>query len=337
MAPTTDTQLRARLRNLGLTSAAINAAWPRWWSAEANASRSAQAELAFTVARRLGLDARSLLEQADTPRFLWRTEARFKRLAGENETEREGITSFGWSVASLLLEAAPVPAANLAGATASALRQQLLAERPFIGLPDLLTVAWSFGIPVVHLRVFPWPRKRMAAMAVRLGDRSAVLLAKDSSFPAPTAFYLGHELGHIALDQIARGAALVDLEDAHRSIGADDTEEALADRFALELLTGDPRPVVQALGGVRASGAELARAVTRSAPDLRIEPGVLAQVYGYSTGEWQTVGVALRRIYRRATDVWSYVNGVARRQLRLDQLSQDAADYVDTVLGRPSQ
>lgn len=338
MAPATDARLRARLRRLGLSNAAISAAWPRWWSAEANASRSAQAELAFTVARRLGLDPRSLLEEAAAPRFLWRAEARFKRLSGESDVERAGITSFGRAVASALLGASPPTAADLTGASASALRQQLLsAHRPFIGLLDLLALTWSVGIPVVHLRVFPWPRKRMTAMTVRVGDRPAVLMAKDSTFPASIAFYLGHELGHIALGQVSAGSAVIDLEDDHRLIATDDAEERAADQFALELLTGEPRPTVLAAGGVRASGAELARTAMSSGPELRIEPGVLAEIYGYSTGEWKTVAVALRRIYGSAPPVWVGVNALARRQLLLSQVTGDAADFLESVLGAPPQ
>src|SRR4051794_15887231 len=62
--------LRLRLRRLGLSDDAISAAWPQWWSADAEASPSARAELRFGIARRLGLDPRSLLGEQDEPRFL---------------------------------------------------------------------------------------------------------------------------------------------------------------------------------------------------------------------------------------------------------------------------
>ena len=64
--------LRLRLRGLGLSDSAVSAAWPRWWSEDAESSASARAELRFGVARRLGLDPHSLLEDRDAPRFLWR-------------------------------------------------------------------------------------------------------------------------------------------------------------------------------------------------------------------------------------------------------------------------
>lgn len=333
MAAPTDAQLRSRLRRLGLSGAALNAAWPRWWSSEANESPSAQTELAFTVARRLGLDPRSLLEEGEEPRFLWRAEARFKRMSGETELEREGIVSFGRSIAALLIEAGPEANAAMRGATAGDLRAAVLTRSPFVALPDLIGLAWTAGIPVVDARVFPWDRKRVAAMCVNVGDRSTVTLVKEARYPARAAFYLGHELGHIALGHLGRDSAVVDLEDDHRPLGSADAEEQAADEFALELLTGERRPVVRAEGGVRTTGRELARRSVSAGRDLGIEPGVLAEVYGYSTGEWETVGVALRDIYPRVRSTWEGVNEIARGQLELSRLPIDAADFVDTVLG----
>ena len=48
-------RLRREGDEAGTANAAINAVWPEWWSAEAEASLSATAELTYTVARRLGL------------------------------------------------------------------------------------------------------------------------------------------------------------------------------------------------------------------------------------------------------------------------------------------
>ena len=113
-----------------------------------------------------------------------------------------------------------------------------LGSQPYVRLVDLLSLSWSAGIPVAHLRIFPAVRKRMAAMAVAVGERHAVLLAKDSMYPPHIAFYFGHELGHIALGHIRNDAAIVDMEADVLSTNSRRDEEAEADRFALELLTG---------------------------------------------------------------------------------------------------
>jgi len=236
-------RFRQRLRSFGFTDPAIDAAWPSWWSDEAESSFSAQTELRFSIARKLGLEPRSLLEDEAEPRFIWRDEARFKRLSEESELEQAGITSFGMAIGHILIAATVAPAA-LPVVSATGLRDLILKHQEYVRLADLLSLSWSVGIPVIHLRVFPWPRKRMAAMTLRQAGRHAVLLAKDSMYPAHIAFYIGHELGHAALGHLKPGNLVVDLEDDELTSAHDDPEEAAADRFALELLTGGPTPRV---------------------------------------------------------------------------------------------
>lgn len=326
--------LRARLRDLGLSRAAIDAAWPSWWDGDAGASPSARAELTFSVARRLGIDPRTLIGDASqAPAFLWSSGAQFKHLAAEEPLELAGINSFGRAVAQLLLRAAPRAPAALPGLSARDLRAEILVTRPFVDLVDLLSVGWALGIPVVHLRVFPWRQKRMASMAVRIGDRSVVLLGKDALYPAPIAFYLAHELGHIALGQLEGDGAIVDLEDREPRLGTGDASERAADAFALELLTGDPRFRVLPADPTRYTARELARTARASALSLRIEPGVLAQCFGFATGHWGTATAALRMIYDVPRPMWQSINRTARQQLAVEELPADGAEFVDAILG----
>lgn len=325
-------QLRSRLRKLGLSDPAIKAAWPRWWSDEADTSVSARVDLRFSVARKLGLDPRSLLDDEQQPRFVWRDEARFKHLSGEGDLERSAITSFGKALGSVLITASP-PSIPITGLTAQGLRSLILREKqPYIRLLDLLSLCWSVGIPVIHLRVFPWPQKRMAAMTVRIDDRCAIFLGKDSMYPAQIAFYLAHELAHISLAHLASDPVIVDMEQAVPSLEEEDAEEGSADRFALELLTGDPRPIVLP-AGPHYSARELARVALNSADKLRVEPGTLALCFGYSTKDWATANASMERIYSSAKPVWNEVNNIAQTQLALERIPDDALDYLEAVLG----
>jgi Zn-dependent peptidase ImmA (M78 family) len=176
----------------------------------------------------------------------------------------------------------------------------------------------------------------MAAMTVRLGDQWAVLLGKDSGYPAPIAFYVAHELGHVALNHLAVDRLIVDFEEVLPPTQTEDAEEKAADEFALELLTGDPRPMVLPEVPGRRSAIELARRAMGSAAALEIEPGILAQVYGYSTGDWATATAAMRHISGRAVPIWTVVNGVAGNQLDLDGLTEDATDFLEVLLGQLS-
>lgn len=322
---------KQRLKQLGLSDAAIDAAWPEWWSDSADPSPSARLELRFSLARKLGLDARSLVDEEGAPRFIWRDEARFKNLSGESDSERAAIASFGRALGSIVLGAGGARQAILPS-NAMTIRNSILSSRPFVGLRDLMVLCWAAGIPVVHLRIFPLPQKRMAAMSVRVGDRSAVLLGKDSMYPAPIAFYLAHEIAHIALGHLSRETAIVDLESERLALGGADQEEDEADRFALQLLTGrtDPR-VLPAPGAYNAPG--LADAVLHSATALHIEPGTLALCFGYSTGNWAVANSAMQFIYSSAKPVWNEVNKLAFRELSIEQIPSDTRPYLQSVLG----
>jgi len=236
-------RLRQRLRSIGLSDPAIEAAWPAWWSEDADASTSARVELRFSIARKLGLDPRSLLEDDTQPRFVWRDEARFKHLSGEGNVERSAITSFG-NALGMYLVAATIGEPLEIEHDAKTLRSAILHQQPFVRLIDLLSLCWSFGIPTIHLRIFPLARKRMSAMSVRVGERNAIMLGKDSFYPPHVAFYLAHEIAHIALGHLGEHPMVVDLETEEPTATDQDAEENKADEFALELLTGHPRPTV---------------------------------------------------------------------------------------------
>jgi hypothetical protein len=324
-------RLKKRLKKAGLSDAAINAAWPQWWSEEAETSASARIELRFSIARKFGLDPRSLLEGEGRPRFVWRDEARFKHLSGEGQLERSAIASFGSALGSYLISATAVPASP-AGADAASLRSAILREQKYVRLADLLTMCWSIGIPVVHLRIFPGDRKRMSAMTVRVGERNAIMMGKDSMYPPHLAFYLAHELAHVFLGHLDKAPMIVDLETATLASPDDDPEEAAADRFALELLTGLAEPKVLPKSSAY-NATQLARAVLDASVGLRIEPGTLALCFGYSTGHWMKVNAAMKQIYRSPRPVWSAINAVALSQLNFGLIPEDARPYVRAALG----
>lgn len=326
------TDFRARLiRRTGLSPDAVTAAWPEWWSEDAEASPSANAELRFSLARKFGLDPRSLLAGEDEPRFIWDDSARFKGFTGDLHGARPVIASFGTALSRMLLEGTPGNE-SFQVVSAGELRTAILASSPFVGLRELLSVSWGLGIPVIHLRVYPLSAKRMSAMSVRVGDRYAVLLARDALYPAPVAFYLAHELGHILLGHLKEGASIVDM-DLLEAPGVDrDPEEASADAFALELLTGRPRPEL-VIEGVGRRARQLAHEAVRVGKIERIEPGTVAMAFGHATRAWPTAMASLTHIYDRAIDVWRVVNNVADQQLAWDELQDESQSFVRAVMG----
>lgn len=323
-------KLTDELRRAGISKAAIEAAWPSWWDAALAASPSGRAELRFALARRLGLRSQPLL--GERVEFVWNDEARFKHLTAEDEAARAAMTSFGMAIGkSLLQSVAEGPA--MGAIDAARLREALLARRPFADLGGLVSTCWALGIPVIHLRVFPLDAKRMHAMVVHSNGRFAILLGHEARFPAQLAFTLAHELAHIMLGHLAGAPALVDLEDP-ATAAERDGQELEADGYALTVLTGSSDPTIETnIDDFNAP--TLAQAVRRAAPVYRIDPGTLALCLAYRRQSWPVAMAALNRLYPDIGPLWQEVNGVAARQIGWDALTDDASDYLRSVMGLP--
>lgn len=319
--------LRAELRAAGLSRAAINAAWPEWWSDQAESSASAKTELRLAVARNLGLAPKSLIgERVD---FVWRDRARFKHLRAGDDLPAAALNSFGVSVGRSLIEATAYNG-DLVGIAAADLRAMLIEMGP-PDLPALLTVCWAVGIPVAHLRVWPLARKAMHAMVVGQHGRHAILFNREASYPAIVAFTLAHEIGHIALGHVPADDILVDAEDPAGAADHDD-EETAADRFALEVLLGDPEPDIQ-INFDAFNHVELADAVMRAGPEYGIDPGMLALAVAFRRNSWPVAMAAMRLIQPQPVVVSDLVNRVAAGQLDLDRLGSDSAVFIERLLG----
>lgn len=330
--PTSSHDFRIRLAaRTGYSQSAIDAAWPEWWSDAAEASTSAQAELRFSVARKLGLDPRSLRD-ADEPKFIWDDSAKYKNFKGV-ESERKAITAFGTSVGQKLVAGTPafIP---IAGITALALRALCLKSQPFVDYRSLLSTVWALGIPTVHLQVHPLAAKHMCAMAVATGDRFAVLLAHNAKYPPFAMFHLAHELGHILHGHVESGSAVIDMDDP--TVGASpsdaDDEEKQADQFALELLTGVPELTIEKLGDGR-SARQLTEAAMTVGAGLGIEPGMFALCYGHATKEWDVAQKALSLIYAQPVPVWEVTNRTAAMWLDWERLGDENESFLRAVMG----
>ena len=320
-------KLIEQLLGAGLSHSAIEAAWPSWWSDEAGVSPSGRTELRFALARRLGLEPKPLL--GERVKFVWNDEARFKHLTTQSAAQRAVLTSFGMSISRALLRATPsIPITRLSALT---LRTAILSGNRFVDLNSLIATCWAIGIPVIHLRVFPLEAKAMHAMVVDVKHRHAVLLGRDASYPAPVAFTLAHELGHIMLGHLGDAPALIDLEDPALSTDVDE-QETEADRFALELLTGSAEPDIQT-SIEHFNAPTLATSVLQAAEQYDIEPGTLALCVAHRKGLWAVAMSALGFIYSEKKPVWREVNAIANAQLAWDELGEEASHYMKNVIG----
>ncbi|MER8953414.1 ImmA/IrrE family metallo-endopeptidase [Mesorhizobium sp. M0833] len=314
------------LKAAGLSDQAIDAAWPGWWSEDAEASESARAELRFVLARKLGLAPEPLL--GERVEFVWKDDARFKNLSTEDAAEQAALASFGVAIGRILIRATDV-GGKINGISALDLRAAILQNRPVVDLVSLIGFCWALGVPVIHLRVFPLAAKSMRAMVVEVSGRYAILLGRDASYPAPIAFTLAHEIGHAALGHIGGGKAIVDLGDA--DLVDEDPQEVEANEYALSVLTGTIRPEF-AINTTNYSARSLAEAVIVAGRQHNIDAGTLALCVGHLHENWAVANAALRHIYPAKTEMWRGINQIAERQIKWAALNDETSDYLRVLM-----
>ena len=322
--------LTQELRKAGLSKSAIEAAWPTWWTEEADESPSGRAELRLALCRRLGLSPKALL--GERVEFYWDDSARFKHLKVHDAEEQAAIASFGIALGRDLLIATTEPASHITwqNSDAESLRASILKRRRFVDLASIIGACWSFGIPVIHLAVVPLEAKHMHAMVVKHRERFAILLARNIPYPAMAAFTLAHELGHILLGHVEDDVALVDLESSTDDPDGDAQEQA-ADAFALTLLTGSTDPVIET-DRKDFNAPSLADAAMRASAEYQVEPGTIALSLAHRDGSWARSMSALKFIYGDIPPVTGEINRLAHIMLNWDALVDDAAVYIQNVM-----
>ncbi|HMJ89619.1 MAG TPA: ImmA/IrrE family metallo-endopeptidase [Candidatus Acidoferrum sp.] len=329
MKTTKAVDLKEKLIRSGLSRAAIQAAWPRWWRDDAADSPSAFNDLRFSLSRKLGIAPTSLFDEGDAV-FVWQGNAKFKGLSVENDVEHQALVGYATALSNIVFACSDFPERSpLTDESPEALRNGILRVAQFVGLSQLLGLAYSMGVPVLHLQVFPLESKKMTAMSVKAGDRHLILLGRDALHSPWYSFYVAHELAHIILGHLGSSGVLVDAEIKGENT---DEEEAQADRFALALLTGHSNPEFE-LNRRPKSATELANAVAKAGAANRIDPGTLALCYGFSTKDWTRASGALKWLYGKGNDLGRSVNTAATRYLDFSRLTEDNRAFLYVVLG----
>lgn len=324
-------RIRDNLRRAGLTASAIDAVWPAWWSDDAELSTSATAELRYSLARRLGLSPASLFD--DQPVFVWSDDTKFKNLGATSDREADVLSSFTVAVGRCAVAATEDTGNSPAGVNALTLRDVVLSDRAYVDLEGVLALCWMLAIPVFYLDVFPLQYKRMHSAAARIRDRHAILLGQQSNYPAQVAYYVAHELGHIALGHTEGSAALLDIDDPlTANPAAIDEDEAAADRFALELLTGRADPDISWTVDDFTS-AQLAKAVKVESTQVGIDPGVLALCTGHRSGRWAQAYGAQKALRLDRSTLRVDINTLADSQFNWSALPADSREFLAVATG----
>jgi hypothetical protein len=324
--------LITRLQRAGYDKRHIRSALPSWWTPEAEKEPGALIELKASLARRLGLELSSLLNDQAELRIAVPRNTKYKlRREADSELLKPATGSLAAVAAVVCGATNHLPAPQDFNDAISARLEILDSGAHWLSFKALVLWSWRKGIPVIPVVDLPGKRSLDAATNFS-GSRPVVILTKNHPVSAWQLFFLSHELGHIASGHVRPHETLID-EDLGQDWPASserDSEERLADRWARLLLAGADKIRFEITGHLSPNG--LARAAQEQARISHTDAGHLILRFAFETKNWPLANAALRVLEPEARAL-DFAREVARDSLDLDALADDAREFLEQAAG----
>ncbi|HEX5270463.1 MAG TPA: ImmA/IrrE family metallo-endopeptidase [Gemmataceae bacterium] len=315
----------ARLRTVGFSRHYLTrVALPSWWDDALADNPAGYAQLLMILSRHLGLDLRSLQDDAAQPRLKDFGLCKYKKRAGTSDDDLLLSRVIATRAAQLAAAAVARPYTPLP--SAADLRLSILEYAPWVGFEHLLDYCWGAGIPVLHVNLFPTGAKRPEGFTLRVAGRPVVVLCRDEKQPSWQLFILAHELGHVACGHIPENGAILDEKVQENE---PDAEEKEADRYALELLTGRPTTCINASGRWPNAG-ELARMAAEFGKRNAVNPGHVVLNYAHSMKglNFYPVARAALNLLDPEADAVAAVRDRLAENLDWERLPEDSSEFL---------
>jgi len=317
--------LYERLRIAGFTKPYLLkvAALPEWWDDALWDDPASRAVGLMHLSRHLGIEITTLQDPSATLRLRDFGVCKYKKQAGT--TDNELLLTRVIATRAAQLATAAIDTQNTPVPSAADLRAKILEQAPWVGFEQLLDYCWSAGIPVLHVNNFPADaKKKPMGFTLRVNGRPAVVLCVEKSQPAWLLFILAHELGHLHYGHVPENGALLD-ETVHENV--QDAEEEQADRYAIELLTGNGATCFEV--GRWPKADRLAQLAREFGQRNRVDPGhvVLNCAHTEGSGFWAVANAALKLLCPDA-DAVGMVGERLAANLDWEKLPEDSSEFL---------
>jgi hypothetical protein len=318
-----------QLKPLGITRPHIQKLLPSWWEPSMAETPSGLQDVQMKVAKMFNLQASSLLKDELEPTFK-QEHSKFKRESTKSHADIELAASLATSTAKLAIKAFGKSSFSPESlGTAQDIRNELLeTSGRWIGLDDLVTYCWEKGIIVLHLSLYS-SIKRMDGMAININGQPVIVLTsmKKKGF---LLFDLAHELAHIALCHLEANSSLIDIE-LGKGSSAEDNEEKEADRFALEILSGNPDSIAPTTNKKVQLPLLVSWAKQVSLRE-RVEPCHAILSFAKKNNQWAIAQTALKHHFPRAVHDYNIVKDKSLEYLTSENLKTDEAVFLEKLV-----
>lgn len=319
--------LYKKLQTVGYNQKYVQSLLPDWWDDEIAETPAGLQQASLILGQTFSVRAETLWTKDAEPALNLPQGIRFKRRENVVADDLSIACAIARSLARIVLKAFPIKPKPVFYPDASALRKQLLADKKWISFHDILQHCLDNGIPVIHLQHLPNKAKKMDGLAFEQSGRPVIVLTQNHPH-GYALFDLAHELGHITLGHVSAEHSVIDQKiDAE----ADDEDERAANRFALELITGNPECKIVPVGRWL-SGNELASAALYHGHNNQIDPLHIVLNYGHSKKLWGAAHAAINEIAKNTQTDQEILRNTLWQALNLDELNEDDLALLHTHL-----
>lgn len=323
--------LYSKLKTVGYNPSYIKSLLPDWWDDEIADNPAGLQQASLILGQTFGIRAESLWSEEAEPTLNLPQGICFKRRENIIVDDLNVACAVARSLARVVLKAFPVKAKTDFYLDAGELRKQLLIGKKWLSFSDVLTHCLNIGIPVIHLQHLPRQAKKMEGMAFEQNGQPVIVLTQNNAH-GYCLFDLAHELGHITLGHVTSERTIVDQKiDAE----ADDEDEQAANRFALELLTGDSECSIVPVGR-NLNANELAKSAIHYGEKHQVDPLHIILNYGHSKKHWAVANLAIAQIAKNTAIDQEILRMALLQRLELENLNDDDEALLQTHFARKS-
>ena len=275
------------------------------------------------LSRHLGIDIRTLQDPSATLCLKDFGVCKYKKQAGTTEDELLLARVIATRAAQLASAAMDRPSDPLP--TSGDLRSKILEQAPWVGLEQLLDYCWTIGLPVLHVNNFPSDaKKKPMGFTLRVNGRPAVVLCVEKTQPAWQLFILAHELGHLHHGHVPENGSLLD-ETVHENVR--DSEEDQADRYAIELLTGNAETCIPP--GRWPKAERLAQLAREFGLRNHVDPGHVILNWAHNEGSsFWAIAIAALKLLNPDADAVSMIGERMAANLDWEKLPEDSSEFL---------
>ena len=264
---------------------------PDWWDDSCEEDPTLLPDVELRLARFLGVSVSALREPVGRLAPPVYPGVQLRRTRSVDRARLEPAIHAAMQVASAVVRDLKPTVSAVAMPPSDGLvwREQIRRSSKHLALKDIAADLWERGIPVVALECVPAPT--FQGLACHVEGRPVVLLGHKRDEPGRVAFFIAHEVGHVAAGDCAPDHPIIDEED---DIADDEAIEVAADRYATNALTGGNDIPDVAVPDYKA----LALCAGKIEQAQGIDAGAVIFAWARRTGDYAKAAMAVKALYR---------------------------------------